>query len=133
MHDVLVIGGGIAGQTVCEAVRERSDAGIALVCGEPALPDDRVSLSSLLAADADPASLQLRPDEWCSDRDIELRVGRRAVALDAEAGTCRLDDGEVLAFSRCVLATGSDPLMPPVPGIERDGVHAFRGPEDCAA
>jgi nitrite reductase (NADH) large subunit len=134
MHELLVIGGGIAGQSVCEALRERdAEAGLTLVCGEPRLPYDRVSLSSLLATDSDPASLQLRPDEWYADRGVELRVGRRAMALDPDAGTCTLDDGELLRFERCVLATGSDPLMPPLPGIEREGVHPFRGPEDCAA
>jgi nitrite reductase (NADH) large subunit len=134
MDDVLVIGGGIAGQTVCEALRERDpEVGLTLVCGERRLPYDRVSLSSLLAADADPDSLRLRPDEWYEDRAVALRVGRRAVALDPDGGACRLDDGELLRFDRCVLATGSDPLMPPLPGIERKGVHPFRGPEDCAA
>src|SRR5919197_3324139 len=134
MRDLLVIGGGIAGQSVCEAVRERDpEVELTLVCGEPRLPYDRVSLSSLLAADADAASLQLRPDEWYADRSVDVRLGRRAVVLETDAGTCRLEDGEELAFDRCVLATGSDPLVPPLAGIEREGVHVFRGPEDCAA
>jgi nitrite reductase (NADH) large subunit len=134
MGELLVIGGGIAGQAVCEAVRERDpEVELTLVCGEPRLPYDRVSLSSLLAAGAEPSSLQLRPDEWYADRGVGLRIGRRAVALDPDAGSCLLDDGEALRFDRCVLATGSDPLVPPLPGIEREGVHAFRGPEDCVA
>src|SRR5919197_4415100 len=103
MRDLLVIGGGIAGQSVCEAVRERDpEVELTLVCGEPRLPYDRVSLSSLLAADADPASLQLRPDEWYADRGVTARIGRRAVGLDPDAGVCVLDDGEQLRFDRCV-------------------------------
>jgi nitrite reductase (NADH) large subunit len=134
MGGLLVIGGGIAGQSVCEAVRERDpEVGLTLVCGEPRLPYDRVSLSSLLATGAEPGSLQLRPDEWYADRGVGLRIGRRAVALDPDAGRCLLDDGEALCFDRCVVATGSDPLVPPLPGIQREGVHAFRGPEDCVA
>jgi nitrite reductase (NADH) large subunit len=134
MSGVLVMGGGIAGQSVCEALRERDgDVALALVCGEPRLPYDRVRLSSLLASGADPRSLQLRPDEWYADHAVDLRVGRRAVALDPDAGACTLDDGETLRFESCVLATGSDALLPPLPGIDREGVYAFRGPEDCAA
>jgi nitrite reductase (NADH) large subunit len=133
-EQVLVVGGGIAGQSVCEAVRDRDpEVGLTIVCGEPTLPYDRVSLSSLLVSGADPSSLRLRPDEWYADRGIDVRLGRRAVALDPEAGACVLDDGEELGFDRCVLATGSDPLVPPIPGVDRDGVHVFRGPDDCGA
>ena len=134
MSGVLIVGGGIAGQAACEALRERDpDVPIALVCGEPRLPYDRVKLSHLLAASTDADALQLRPDDWYGDRDIELRVGRSAVALDPDGGTCTLDDGELLRFDRCVLATGSTPLMPPLPGLDQAGVHLFRGPEDCTA
>jgi nitrite reductase (NADH) large subunit len=134
MVDVLVIGGGIAGQSMCEAVRERDrDARLTLVCGESRLPYDRVKLSSLLAGDVDADSLQLRPADWYADRDVDVRLGRQVVALDPDAGTCTLDDGETLGFVRCVLATGSDALMPPLPGRDLQGVHPFRGPEDCDA
>lgn len=132
--DLLVVGGGIAAQAVCEAVLERDpDVSIALVCGEPRLPYDRVKLSSLLAGEVDPHALQLRPDDWYADRGVETFLGRRADALDPDAGACRLDDGRSLGFDRCVLATGSDPLMPPLPGLDRAGVYPFRGPEDCEA
>ena len=134
MIDLVVIGGGIAGQAVCEAVRERDSLSrITLVCAEPRPPYDRVKLSSLLAGDAEPAALQLRPDDWYADQRIDVVLGRRAVTLDPDARRLILDDGAILSFDRCVLATGSDPLMPPLPGLKREGVHPFRGPEDCAA
>ena len=134
MTDLLVIGGGIAGQAVCEAVRERDSLSrITLVCAEPRPPYDRVKLSSLLAGDTEPAALQLRPEDWYADERINVVLGRRAVVLDPGARRCTLDDGTILSFDRCVLATGSDPLMPPLPGLDREGVHPFRGPEDCEA
>ena len=61
MGGFLVIGGGIAGQAVCEAVRDIDpDTPLTLVCGEPHLPYDRVQLSTLLVAAAHrvPARLQ---------------------------------------------------------------------------
>ena len=58
----LVIGGGIAGQAVLEAVRERDPhMELTLACAEPRLPYDRVALSTLLASGADPDTLALRP------------------------------------------------------------------------
>ncbi|HZV75887.1 MAG TPA: nitrite reductase large subunit NirB, partial [Conexibacter sp.] len=131
---ILVVGGGIAGQTVCEEVRRRDpEAPLTLVCGEAAAPYDRVRLSHLLAGEADADALALRPDDWYADRGVELLLGRRVVALDADAGRCTLDDGRELRFTQAALCTGSDPLMPPLKGIDLPGVHAFRTPEDCLA
>src|SRR3954454_4225490 len=96
---VLIVGGGIAGQAVCEELRARDgDVQITLLCGEPRLPYDRVVLSHLLSGEATETDLQLRPLEWYADRRIEVRAGLRARALDAEIGLCELDDGGTLLF-----------------------------------
>ena len=131
---ILVVGGGIAGQAVCEAVRERDGAvPVTLVCGEPRLPYDRVRLSELLASGEEARSLELRPPEWFADRDVRTIVGRHVRSVDPAARRAVLDDGTEQAFGSLVLATGSQPLLPPVPGIDLPGVHPFRGPEDCDA
>ncbi|MEA2220674.1 MAG: nitrite reductase large subunit, partial [Solirubrobacteraceae bacterium] len=131
---VVIVGGGIAGQAVCEALRERDrDVAITLVCGETSAPYDRVRLSEILVSGEDPGTLQLRPAEWYADHDVDLRLGRRVTSVDAAAGRLMLDDATELAFDKLVLATGSQPLMPPINGIDLPGVHPFRGPEDCEA
>ncbi|WP_320670522.1 nitrite reductase large subunit NirB [Patulibacter defluvii] len=130
--DILVVGGGIAGQAVCEAVRERDpELTIAIVCEEPRLPFDRVSLSHLLVDGKDPEELRLRPDEWYADQRVTTIVGDPIARLDPDAGVATLRSGGELRFQRAVLCTGSEPLMPPLPGIDLPGVIAFRGPEDC--
>src|SRR5206468_2690260 len=111
--------GGIAGQSVCEELRRRDpDVALTLLCGEPRLPYDRITLSQLLADEAAGDDLQLRPAEWYADRAIDVRVGARAARLDPDRRRCDLDDGRVLDFERAVLCTGSDPLVPPIPGVE---------------
>jgi nitrite reductase (NADH) large subunit len=131
---ILVVGGGIAGQAVCEEVRRRdADVPLTMVCGESTAPYDRVRLSHLLAGETDAGQLALRPDDWYADRRVELVLGRDVVALDPEAGVCELDDERELRFERAALCTGSDPLLPPLPGIDLPGVHAFRTPADCEA
>src|SRR3954453_3869557 len=131
---VLIVGGGIAGQAVCEALRARDpEVPITLLCGEPRLPYDRVVLSHLLSGEPAEEDLQLPPAEWYRARRIDVRVGARATRLDPDAGACELDDGTPLRFGRAVLCTGSDPLVPPIPGTDLRRVHVFRGPEDCAA
>ncbi len=133
-HSVVIVGGGIAGQAVCEALRERDpDVGITLVCGESSAPYDRVRLSEILVSGEDPETLQLRPSEWYADHEVDLELGRWVTSVDPEARSVALDDGRTLPYDKLVLATGSQPLMPPIAGIDLPGVHPFRGPEDCEA
>jgi nitrite reductase (NADH) large subunit len=131
---ILVIGGGIAGQAVCEAVRALDpDVPLTLVCGEPHRPYDRVRLGTLLAADGGVEELRLRPDTWYEDSRVRVMTGVRVAELDPELGRATLGDGTDLLFDRAVLCTGSDPLVPPLQGGDADGVHVFRDPADCAA
>ena len=75
---VVIVGGGIAGQAVCEALRDRDpDVAITLVCGETSAPYDRVRLSEILVSGEDPETLQLRPGEWYADHDVD--AGARAL------------------------------------------------------
>src|SRR3954452_245721 len=130
---VAIIGGGIAGQTLCEELLERDpDVGVTLICAEDRLPYDRVRLSELLLADDDPASLQLRPEEWYADHGVEVLLGCRVTSLDPDRRSVELD-GDVLDFDRVAIATGSSPLLPPIKGLDKAGVLCFRDPEDCDA
>jgi nitrite reductase (NADH) large subunit len=131
---IVVIGGGIAGLAVCEAVRERDAlTPVTLICAEPRLPYDRVRLSEILVSGASAETLQLRPAEWFEDHHVDVRLGTWAAHVDVEGKTVVLGDGEELAYRSLVLATGSNALLPPIPGIDQPHVHAFRGPEDCDA
>ncbi|MGI8660903.1 MAG: hypothetical protein ACR2LH_07720 [Thermoleophilaceae bacterium] len=80
---IVVIGGGIAGQTLCEVLRERDpDVPIVLVSAEAHPPYDRVNLAELLVGDEGLDGLRLRPDEWYADQSIELRLGNRVQSID---------------------------------------------------
>ncbi len=133
-HGIVIVGGGIAGLSVCEAIRARDDrTPVTLVCGEPRLPYDRVRLSELLVDGQPTEALELRPPEWFEDHAVRTLLGVRAVGLDTGVRRLELDDGSQLSYDALVLATGSVPLMPPIPGIDLPGVIPFRGPSDCDA
>ena len=130
---IAIVGGGIAGQSLCESILERDpEARVTLICAEEHLPYDRVRLSEILVSGEDPASLQLRPPEWYADRRVEVLSGRWVEALHPAALALTLDGGERRTFASIALCTGSEPLMPPIPGLDKQGVIPFRGPEDCA-
>jgi nitrite reductase (NADH) large subunit len=131
---IAIIGGGIAGQSLAEELRARdAEVPITLICGEPVPPYDRVRLSELLVADGGVEALALRPAEWYADSGVELLTGRWVTGLDPDTGTVTFADGPARTFGAVAVATGSDPLMPPLPGIDLRGVLPYRGPEACDA
>ena len=71
----------------------------------------------------------LRPS-GIAQHDIDLRVGVRIVDVDADMKTVTGDDGSVTSYDTLLLATGSSAWFPPIDGIDRDGVLAFRTLDD---
>jgi 3-phenylpropionate/trans-cinnamate dioxygenase ferredoxin reductase subunit len=117
---VLIVGGGLAAQRAAETLRARDHRGpIRVVCGEPVAPYDRPPLSKELRAKP------FRPAGWYEEQDVELLLGRRAVALDVAGRRVTLDDGEALAYDDLIVATGARPRRLPM-FAGRPNVHALR-------
>jgi nitrite reductase (NADH) large subunit len=97
-----------------------------VVFGEERRPAyDRVHLSGLFD-DQTEATLTLAGPDWYDAHGIELRLGRRVEHLDADAKVLRARGGVNLPYDECVLATGSRPFVPPIPGADTPGVHVYR-------
>lgn len=130
---IVIVGGGIAGLSAAEAAREVSpDAEITLLSGEPGLPYYRLNLSRHLAGEVDESSLVIHPRGWYEQRRIKLVQGE-AAAVDLKGCEVLLSDGSRLPYDRMVLANGSHPFVPPIPGATRKGVMSFRTLEDARA
>jgi len=128
---IVIVGAGIAGLSAAEAARDVSaDAAITLINGEPGLPYYRLNLSRHLAGEVDEASLVVHPRSWYEERRIQLLLGE-AAAVDLQEGEVRLRDGARLPYDRVVLANGSHPFVPPIPGTTLKGVMSFRTMEDA--
>ena len=121
--DVLLIGGGVASVRCARTLRrEGFDGRIVLVGDESLPPYNRPPLSKELLRDDLPDELVLaEPERWYDRRNVERLPGRHVTALDAVGRTAVLDDGRVIVFDRCLLATGAEPRRLPVPG----GEHAM--------
>ncbi|HEX2086137.1 MAG TPA: FAD-dependent oxidoreductase, partial [Solirubrobacteraceae bacterium] len=126
-------GGGMAGLATVESVLEHDPAAyaITIAAAEPDAPYDRVRLSQALRGGA--TDLVLRPAAWFADRGVELRTSAPVVRLDVAARGAVLADGDEVGYDRMVLATGSRAFLPPIEGLGRDGVHAFRTLRDARA
>ncbi len=130
----LVVGGGMAGLAVVEQLLAHGEDGRSLMIAgaEPSLPYDRIRLSSALAGEAHPAELVLRDASWFAERGVELRSAVHVAALGPADRCAELSDGSLVEYDRVVLATGSQPALPPIAGLARPGVHAFRSLRDVA-
>ncbi len=129
---VVVIGNGMVGQRFCERLVEfdvERRFRIVTFCEEPRTAYDRVGLTSFFAH-RDAEKLMLARREWYVENGVELHLGDRAAAIDVENRTVRSDRGVEIAYDNVVLATGSFPFVPPVPGVEKAGVFVYRTIED---
>ena len=122
----------MVGQRFCERLVE-FDAErryrIVTFCEEPRAAYDRVGLTSFFAH-RDAEKLMLARQEWYAENGVELHLGDRASAIDREKRIVRSDKGVEIAYDHVVLATGSFPFVPPVPGIDKPGVFVYRTIED---
>lgn len=129
---VVVIGNGMVGLRFCEqliAFDESRRYRIVTFCEEPRAAYDRVGLTTFFAH-RDAEKLMLARMDWYEQVGIELHIGDRASEIDREAGVVRSVNGVEIAYDKVVMATGSYPFVPPVPGIKKQGVFVYRTIED---
>lgn len=129
---LVIIGNGMAAARFADELSKRALGryAIAVVGDEPRLAYNRVLLSSVLAGEAVSSDLELKPRNWWQDRGITLRYGCRAIAIDPKTRRIAMADGAEMTFSKLVLATGSQPIKPPISGMSLPGVITFRDISD---
>ena len=143
---IVVIGNGMVGQRFMENLLELTkDAAsgqkctLATFCEEPRAAYNRVKLTSYFET-RDASDLTMTgPYEsdgrtaWYDDNGVELYLNDKAVAIDTEAKTITGESGREIPYDVAVLATGSYPFVPPIPGRHRPGVFVYRTIEDLEA
>ncbi len=129
---LVVIGNGMAAARFVEEMAKRSLGryAIAVIGDEPRLAYNRVLLSSVLAGEATSQEIELKSAAWWRDRGVTVTYGCAATHIDPAERTVRLANGVNVAYSKLVLATGSNPLRLNVPGADLPGVYTFRDSRD---
>ncbi|MBD8053509.1 nitrite reductase large subunit [Rhodococcus ruber] len=129
---VVVVGHGMVGHRFVEALRTRDENdlwSVTILCEEPLPAYDRVGLSSYVGS-WDSRELALAGNEYEGDDLVDLRIGTRAAAIDRAGRTVTTDAGEVIGYDALVLATGSYPFVPPIPGKDLAGCFVYRTLDD---
>lgn len=129
---VVVIGNGMVGHRFCEKLVEFDETKryrIVTFCEEPRAAYDRVGLTSFFAH-RDAEKLMLANLEWYRRNGVELHIGDRASKINRKKRMVVSDNGHKIKYDHVVLATGSYPFVPPIPGVKLRGVFVYRTIED---
>jgi nitrite reductase (NADH) large subunit len=131
MTRLVVVGNGMAGMACVDQILKYPPQFAITVFGdEPYVNYNRIMLSSVLAGEKSTDDVTLSPVEWYRDNAIDLRLGVRIVDVNAREKIVVGDDGSETPYDRLLLATGSRAWLPPIDGLDKDGVFVFRTLDD---
>ncbi|HXX16701.1 MAG TPA: nitrite reductase large subunit NirB [Candidatus Eremiobacteraceae bacterium] len=134
MQKLVVVGNGMAGVACVEQILKHAPKFEITIFGEETHVNyNRILLSAVLAGEKGADEIALNPLEWYRQNGIQLRLGIRISEVDAASKTVRGDDGSVTGFDKLLVATGSSPLIPPIDGVQKEGVFVFRNLDDTRA
>jgi NAD(P)H-nitrite reductase large subunit len=122
----VILGAGPAGVIAAETIRKHAPQDrITLIGEENEAPYSRMAIPYLLIGNVGEDGTHLRHTAGHFESlRIAVMRGVRATTLNAEARTLVLSNGQTLAFDKLLIATGSSPATPPIPGINGPGVHS---------
>jgi 3-phenylpropionate/trans-cinnamate dioxygenase ferredoxin reductase subunit len=129
-----IVGGGLAGAKAAEALRDNDfDGHVVLFASEEHLPYERPPLSKeYLAGKKSLDDFTTASSAWYRDHHVELQLGTEIMGVDPKQHTVELPDGSTVRYDKLLLATGSRPRRPPIPGADAPNVHYLRTIDDAA-
>ena len=132
---LVVVGNGMAGmRTVEELLKQAPDAYEIVVFGaEPHGNYNRILLSPVLAGEKKTEEIMLHSIEWYAEHGVTLHAGDPVVSIDRRKRVVKSQQGVEVTYDRLLLATGSQPIVLPVPGATLPGVITFRDLADVGA
>ena len=126
MSRYLIIGGSAAGIGAVEAIRELDTVGSITVISEEACSTySRPMISDLVGGKADLQSMLCREEGFWESKKVQILSGRRAVGLNPDECVIWLDDGQRVDYEKLLIATGGNPFVPKIDGVNKDGVFTF--------
>jgi nitrite reductase (NADH) large subunit len=134
---LVILGNGMAGARVAEEILkrdpERTLFDITVIGGEPHGNYNRILLSNVLNGTQSEEEITLNSKEWYRENEITLLAGVPAIGIRRDRRTVMMLDARQIPYDKLIIATGSRPFVPPIPGTDLYGVFVFRTLEDCAS
>jgi len=132
---LVVIGNGMAPGRALERLFETAPEAfqVTIFNAEPRVNYDRILLSPVLSGEKAYHDIVIHDDDWYADRGITLHKGRKVVEIDRAATRVVAEDGTEAAYDKLLIATGSSPVVIPLPGHKLPGVVTYRDLDDVEA
>jgi 3-phenylpropionate/trans-cinnamate dioxygenase ferredoxin reductase subunit len=132
---IVIVGAGPGGLATARAYREHGgSASVTLVGEEPMLPYERPPLTKeFMRGELDEAELLLERQSWFDAHEVQALLGATVTAIDPRRRTVSVEGRGVLEAAAIVLATGSEPLRPQLPGFEHPSILTMRTLADSRA
>src|SRR3954454_16957027 len=129
---LVVIGNGMAGIRTVEVLLDRAPDlyDITVFGSEPYGNYNRILLSPVLAGEKTVSDIMLNTVQWYEDNGITLRKGEMIEMIDRRTCEVVTTEGARVPYDRLLIATGSNPIMLPLPGKDLPGVIGFRDIQD---
>ncbi|MDI6784974.1 MAG: FAD-dependent oxidoreductase [bacterium] len=134
-YQYIIIGGGLAGVSAIDGIRERDTTGsILLLSDEHQLPYDRPPLSKKLWFEKKQvADIFLHDPKFYADTGVHLALGTKIISLDTQQKRVSDRQGNSFSFAKLLLATGGSPRKLSIPGSDLAGIFYYRELDDYLA
>ncbi len=129
---IVIIGNGMVGHRFIEFLvgsEKSDDFEVITFCEEPRYAYDRVHLSAFFSGST-AEDLSLVEDGFYEQHGVTVHLNDKAISIDRDNNTVKSAQGLEVSYDKLILATGSYPFVPPVPGKDRKGCFVYRTIED---
>lgn len=118
MH-IVIIGNSAAAVGCIEGIRKNNqEADITVISNETHHTYSRPLISYLLYGKTDEQRMKYRPDSFYEENRVTAVLGKSVVRIDKDNKKVELDDGQIVAYDKLLVATGSKPFVPPMKGLD---------------
>jgi nitrite reductase (NADH) large subunit len=132
--NLVVVGNGMAGMACLDNILKRQPNFVVTVLSEePYYNYNRILLSAVLSSEKQEKDIYINTKEWYDKNNICVKLGTKAVDVNPKTNNVICEDGTIVHYDALLIATGSDPFIPPIDGIKKPGVFTFRNLADARA
>lgn len=131
-ESIVIVGNGIAAISAIKSIREIDKASkIHLIGEERFYPYNRVRLSKGLLSGLEENKILLQKKEWYKENDVILYLDKKVISVDTNKKVIGLSDGNIIDYTKLLLANGSHNVTPLISGIKKHGVYTLKTLQDA--
>jgi len=133
-YKYVIVGNSAGGLAAAREIRKLDGSGSLIIVSDERYPAySRPLIAKHISEGKNIEAMQLVSSEFYKAQNIDVRLSTRAMRIDAGAHLLQLDDGSSVSWQQLLLATGGLPIVPPIPGRDKQGVFTFTTYDDAQA